>query len=165
MFRKLVLYFILSHSLTRSVGYHRWLCNDFPPPWYVYSCPCSAAKPIPAHSLILSFDLFYLTILFSFTVSWIIVGARPENRKMWPNHITFIFLTMVMRLLFFPIFLQISSFVTWCSFAFNLKSSRSFLCICRQGPCFTCRKKERKKGTASVWVKKYIITPNSLQLR
>ena len=51
---------------------------------------------ILVHSLILSSHLFLcLPLLFPFTVPCTIVLAKPEDFEMWPNHLSFSFLTRV----------------------------------------------------------------------
>ena len=51
---------------------------------------------ILVHSLILSSHLFLcLPLLFPFTVPCTIVLAKPEDFEMWPNHLSFRFLTRV----------------------------------------------------------------------
>ena len=77
------------------------------------------AKSIPVHSLILSFHLFFCLPLFlcTFIVPCRIVFAKPEDLEMWPNHLSFHFLTRVRSSSYSPmaawIFLQTSSLVTW----------------------------------------------------
>ena len=72
---------------------------------------------IPVHSSILSFHLFLcLPLHFLFTVPCRIVFAKPEDFEMWPNHLSFRFLTRVRSLSYSPtawIFLQTSLLVTW----------------------------------------------------
>ena len=55
------------------------------------------AKSIPVHSLILYSNLFFCLplFLFPFTMPYRIVSAKPEDLEMWPNHLSFRFLTRV----------------------------------------------------------------------
>ena len=73
---------------------------------------------IPVHSLILSSHLFLCPPhLFPFTVFCRIVFAKPEDFEVWPNHLSFHFLTRVRSSSYSPmaawIFLQTSLLVTW----------------------------------------------------
>ena len=73
---------------------------------------------IPVHSLILSSHLFLsLPLHFLFTVPCRIVFAKPEDFEIWPNHLSFRFLTRVRSLSYSPmiawIFLQTSLLITW----------------------------------------------------
>ena len=56
-------------------------------------------NPIPVHSLMLSFHLFFCLplLLVPFTVPCRIVFAMPEDLEMWPYHPSFRFFTMVRR--------------------------------------------------------------------
>ena len=76
------------------------------------------AKAIPVHSFILSSHLFCLPLfLFPFTVPCRIVFTKPEDLEMWPNHLSFPFLTRVRSSSYSPmaawIFLWTSSLVIW----------------------------------------------------
>ena len=77
------------------------------------------AKSIPVHSLVLSSHLFFCLplFLFPFTVSCMIVFAKPENLETRPKHLRFLFLTRIMSSSYSPmatwIFLLTSSLVTW----------------------------------------------------
>ena len=76
------------------------------------------AKSISVHSLLLSSHLFFCLPLFlcPFTVPCRIVFAKPEDLEMWPNHLSFRFLTRARSLSYSPmaawIFLRTSSLVT-----------------------------------------------------
>ena len=82
------------------------------------------AKSIPVYSLILSSYLFFCLPLFlcpftvplflcPFSVPCRIFFAKPEDLEMWPNHLSFCFLTMVRSSSYSPmtawIFLRTSS--------------------------------------------------------
>ena len=59
------------------------------------------AKSIPVHSLIFFLPTSSSVLplfLLSFTVPCMIVLARPEDLEIWPNHISFRFLTRVRSL-------------------------------------------------------------------
>ena len=62
------------------------------------------AKSIPVHSLILSSHLFFCLplFLFPFTVPCRTVFAKPEDLEIWPNHLSFRFLTRVRSLSYSP---------------------------------------------------------------
>ena len=55
-------------------------------------------NPISVHSLMLSSHLFFcLPLLAPFTVPCRIVSGMPEDLKMWPYHLSFLFFTVVKR--------------------------------------------------------------------
>ena len=76
-------------------------------------------NPIPVHSLMLSFHIFFCfpLLLAPFTVPCRIVFAMTEDLEVWPYHLSFRFFTMVRRSSCTPvafwILLRTSSFVTW----------------------------------------------------
>ena len=96
------------------------------------------AKSIPGHSLILSSDLFLCLplLLFPFTLPCRIVFAKPEDLEMWPNHLSFRFLTRVKSSSYPPmaawILLRTSSLVTRCLY----KMFNSLGGISSQRPAF-----------------------------
>ena len=117
MLLTILFYSILSHSLGRSSGHHRWTILFH---LDLFSAALTElAKSIPVHSLILSSHLFFCLplFLFPFTVPCTIVFAKPEDLETWPNHLSFRFLTRVRSSSYSPmaawIFLQTSSLVTW----------------------------------------------------
>ena len=75
-------------------------------------------NPIPVHSLMLSYNLFFCLplLLAPFTVPCRTVST-PEDLKMWRYHLSFLFFSMVRRSSCTPvafwILLRTSSFVTW----------------------------------------------------
>ena len=77
------------------------------------------AKSIPVHSLILLSHLFFCLplLLFLCTVPYKMLSAKPEELEIWPNHLSFRFLTKVRSSSYFPmadwIFRRTSSLVTW----------------------------------------------------
>ena len=87
------------------------------------------AKSIPVYSLILSSHLFFCLplFLFTFTVPCRIVFAKSEDLEIWPNLLSFRFLTKVRSLSYSPmaawIFLQTSSLATWSLYMYEMFNS------------------------------------------
>ena len=81
-----------------------------------------SAKSISVHSLILSSHLFFCLpfLNFSCTVPCRIVFANPEDLEIWPNHLSYRFLTKVRSPSYFPMaawmFLLKSLLVRWSLF-------------------------------------------------
>ena len=76
------------------------------------------AKSIPDHSVILSSNLFFcLFFFFPFAVPCRVVFVKLKDIVMWPNHLSFRFLTRVRSSSYSPmaawIFLRTSSLVIW----------------------------------------------------
>ena len=93
----ILFYSILSHNLGRSLGHHRWICNNPFPSWPVFSCPSWAGKVHSCPLFDIVFPPFFCLplFLFPFTVPCRIVFAKPEDLETWPNHLSFRFLTRV----------------------------------------------------------------------
>ena len=102
-------FIILISSQSLNLGGRRGTTDEVATIPFHHSLSSAALRespnPIPIHSLMLSFHLFFCLplLLASFTVPCRTVFAMPEDLEMWPYYLSFRFFTMVRRSSCIPI--------------------------------------------------------------